>query len=122
MCLPLSLCAVELKRLRADGEMAAVQSERERQTLKQELINTQQEAQLSLRNVLSDHQEELERLTNDKVSFCVVQYRTCDCSEAKVPNMSFFIYDKLFIYHLFIYIYTHTQWWPEFVKTKQKQS
>lgn len=70
-----SVCAAELKRLRADGEMAATQYERERQTLKQELINAQHEAQLSLRNALSDHQEELERLTNDKVSSCVVELK-----------------------------------------------
>lgn len=62
--------------MRADGEMAAAQSEREKQALKQELINAQHEAQSSLRNALSDHQEELDRLTNDKVSSCVVQH--CD--------------------------------------------
>lgn len=58
--------------MRADGEMAATQSERERQALKQELINARLEAQLSLHNTLSDHQAELERLSNEKVTFCVI--------------------------------------------------
>lgn len=61
------MCSAELKQLRADRETVLSQSEREKDMLRDALTAAQQEAQRSLRMALSDHQEELERLTNQKV-------------------------------------------------------
>lgn len=61
------MCSAESKQLRADRETVLSQSEREKDMLRDALTTAQQEAQRSLRMALSDHQEELERLTNQKV-------------------------------------------------------
>lgn len=61
------MCSAELKQLRADRETVLSQSEREKDMLRDALTAAQQEAQRSLHMALSDHQEELERLTNQKV-------------------------------------------------------
>lgn len=58
---------MELKRLRADRETILSQSEKERDALRDSLAAAQHEAQRALRAALTDHQEELERLTNQKV-------------------------------------------------------
>ena len=53
--------------MRADGENALAQSEREREALSQALSSNQQEFQQALRTAITDHQEEAERLTAEKV-------------------------------------------------------
>lgn len=60
-------CAAELRRVRSEGENALARSEREREALAQALSITQLEAQQNLRNAISDHQEELEKLAAEKV-------------------------------------------------------
>uniref|UniRef100_A0A673XCW3 Ciliary rootlet coiled-coil, rootletin n=1 Tax=Salmo trutta TaxID=8032 RepID=A0A673XCW3_SALTR len=57
----------ELRRVRADGENVLAQSEREREALSQALTTTQQEYQQALHTAITDHQEEAERLTAEKV-------------------------------------------------------
>lgn len=53
--------------MRVDGENALAQSEREREALSQALSSIQQESQQALRIAITDHQEEAERLTAEKV-------------------------------------------------------
>ena len=53
--------------MRADGENVLAQSEREREALSQALTTTQQESQQALHTAITDHQEEAERLTAEKV-------------------------------------------------------
>ena len=53
--------------MRSEGENALARSEREREALAQALSTTQLEAQQNLRNAISDHQEELEKLAAEKV-------------------------------------------------------
>lgn len=53
--------------MRSDGENALAQAERSRQALTQELNAAQLEAQQALRNAISEHQEEVERLASEKV-------------------------------------------------------
>lgn len=53
--------------MRADGENVLAQSEREREALSQALTTTQQEYQQALHTAITDHQEEAERLTAEKV-------------------------------------------------------
>lgn len=67
MTFSLSVCLAELKRLRAERETVLSQSEKEKDALRDALVAAQHEAQRALRMALSDHQEELERLTNQKV-------------------------------------------------------
>lgn len=67
MMFSLSVCLVELKRLRTERETVLSQSEKEKDALRDALAAAQHEAQRALRTALSDHQEELERLTNQKV-------------------------------------------------------
>lgn len=62
--------AAELKRVRADGQLAQAQSEREKDDLAQALALGQQEAQQVLRSAQIDHQEEVERLISEKVRGC----------------------------------------------------
>ena len=66
--------AAELKRLRADKENTSTQSEREREALLQSRASAQQEHQQALRNALSSHQEEIERLTAEKVGGTPLHY------------------------------------------------
>lgn len=65
--LSLSVSLAELKRLRAERETLLSQSEKEEAALRDALAAAQHEAQRSLRTAQSDHQEELERLTHQKV-------------------------------------------------------
>lgn len=65
--LSLSVSLAELKRLRAERETLLSQSEKEKDALRDALTAAQHEAQRSLRTALSDHQEELERLSHQKV-------------------------------------------------------
>lgn len=58
----------ELRRVRADGEHALAQAEREKQALTQTLNAAQLEAQQALRKAIAEHQEEVERLISEKVS------------------------------------------------------
>lgn len=58
---------VEVRRIRSEGENALAQAERDKQTLTQTLNAAQLEAQQALRKVISEHQEEVDRLASDKV-------------------------------------------------------
>lgn len=59
--------AVEVRRLRSEGENLVAQTERDKQVLTQTLSAAQLEAQQNLRKAAAEHQEEVQRLLAEKV-------------------------------------------------------